>query len=245
MTKTSSIAKFRLSARLACVGVVVLLAPLAACTSGTDRVITSSTSPNDYRTRHPITLVERPRTLDIFVANGSLDRRTLDRLRQFAAEAKATEVTPITVLLPQGSGHDLPARAALPSIEQALSEGGARGYVNVGTYPVIERGSAAPVRLSVDVIGAKVAAQCGQWPRDLASGSTVDGWDNETYWNFGCAYQSNIAAQVADSRDLGAPQADEAPDVQMRMRAIGNVRKGTDPGTAWTIKNTNLGSAGS
>jgi pilus assembly protein CpaD len=232
-------------ARLACVGVIVLLAPLTACTSGTDRVITSSIPPYDYRTRHPIVVGERPRTLDIFVADSGLDVRTVAQLRQFAAEARPTEVAPITVLLPQGSGHDLAVRAALPAIEQALSQGGARGYINVGTYPAPAPGSAAPVRLSVAVIGAKVASQCGQWPRDLASGSTVDGWDNQTYWNFGCAYQSNIAAQVADGRDLAAPQAEQPADVQMRMRAIGNVRSGTDPGTAWQVKNTNLGAAGS
>jgi pilus assembly protein CpaD len=246
MTKTSPSTKFRSSARSACAGVVVLLAPLAGCTSGTDRVITSSIPPHDYQTRHPIVVAERPRTLDVFVANhsGSLDRRTLDQVRQFAADTKATQVAPITILLPQGSGHDLAARATLPTIEQALSEGGAQGYVNVGSYPVSEPGMAAPVRLIATVVGAKVASRCGQWPRDLASGSTVDGWDNEAYWNFGCAYQSNIASQVADGRDLVGPRAADPSDVQMRMRAIGDVRKGADPGTNWTIKNSNLGAAG-
>ena len=61
------------------------------------------------------------------------------------------------------------------------------------------------------VFKATVADQCGQWPRDLAIGSGADAdWSNKPYWNFGCAYQSAFAAQVADPRDLVAPQAETA-----------------------------------
>jgi len=59
------------------------------------------------------------------------------------------------------------------------------------------------VRLSFLGLKAHVADQCGQWPRDLAIGSgAVADWSNKPYWNFGCAYQTALAAQVADPRDL-------------------------------------------
>src|SRR5882724_2686221 len=153
MTQTSADPMPRAPA-WACAVLLALLAPLAACSSGADRVITGSTTPNDYRQRHPVALVEQPRTLELFIAGrtGELDMRTIDQLHQFAANARASAVAPINLLLPRGSGHDLMARAALPGIERALTEGGARGYVNVGTYPVPEPGLAAPIRLSVDVI---------------------------------------------------------------------------------------------
>src|SRR5260221_2785966 len=140
MTNTFADPTPRAPAWLARAVLLALLAPLAACSSGTDRVITASITSSDYRQRHPIALVEQPRTLDLFIANrtGELDTRTIDQLHQFAANARASAVAPINLLLPRGSGHDLNARAALPAIERALSEGGARGYVNVGTYPVTD-----------------------------------------------------------------------------------------------------------
>ena len=73
-------------------------------------------------------------------------------------------------------------------------------------------------------IRAKVAHRCGDWPSDLASGSSTRGWENEPYWNFGCSQQSMLAAQVDDPRDLAAPRGEQPTDTQFRTRAITNVR---------------------
>ena len=91
---------------------------------------------------------------------------------------------------------------------------------------------------------ATVQRHCGAWPTDLASGGSIDGWKNDSYPNFGCATQSTLAAQVADPRDLVQSRAAGPGDVQMRLRAIGDVRNGTDPGTDWTIKTTPIGQVG-
>jgi type IV pilus biogenesis protein CpaD/CtpE len=53
-----------------------------------------------------------------------------------------------------------------------------------------------------------------------------------------------LAAQVADPRDFEQARALDSPDVEMRMRAIGNVRQGQDPGTAWKIQITPIGQVG-
>ena len=53
-----------------------------------------------------------------------------------------------------------------------------------------------------------------------------------------------LAAQVADPRDLTQGRAIDPPDVQMRMRAIGDVRNGADPGTNWKIQITPIGQVG-
>lgn len=53
-----------------------------------------------------------------------------------------------------------------------------------------------------------------------------------------------LAAQVADPRDIAAPQGETPADAAMRMRAINNVRKGADPTTTWTTKNSSIGSVG-
>ena len=81
-----------------------------------------------------------------------------------------------------------------------------------------------------------MAGRCGEWPEDLASASSLEGWDNQTYWNFGCANQTTLSAQIDDPRDLVAPRGQSPLDIESRMRAIGNVRKGADPSTEWSVK---------
>ena len=102
-----------------------------------------------------------------------------------------------------------------------------------GAYLPPNDGAAPPVRVSFTGLKAVVPTKCGQWPEDLASGSSVEGWKNEPYSNFGCATQSTIAAQVDDPRDFVQPRALGPSDVAMRTRAIEAVRNGEDPSTDW------------
>ena len=102
-------------------------------------------------------------------------------------------------------------------------------------------------RCGVSFLGLKahVADQCDQWPRDLAIGSgAVADWSNKPYWNFGCAYQTALAAQVADPRDLVTPQAETPADTAMRVRSIESLRKGEDPGTNWKLTNSSINTVG-
>ena len=147
------------------------------------------------------------------------------------------------VLLPRG-GHDGNYRRLLAEVETTLSAGGAHSGVEVSSYPVSDPGLASPIRLSFTGVKAKVADQCGQWPSDLGSGSSIDGWENKTYWNFGCATQQMIATQASDPRDLVTPRGEEPADTIIRERGIDSIRKGTDPATAWAVKNSSIGSVG-
>jgi pilus assembly protein CpaD len=79
--------------------------------------------------------------------------------------------------------------------------------------------------LSFFGLKATVASRCGQWPRDLAVGNgPIEDWDNKPYWNFGCAFQTALAAQVADPRDLVSPQAETPQDTVIRTGAIDALR---------------------
>jgi pilus assembly protein CpaD len=68
--------------------------------------------------------------------------------------------------------------------------------------------------------------------------------ENKTYWNFGCANQNMFATQVADPRDLASPRGEEPPDMDFRLRAVTNIRKGADPSTDWKVRNSQIGSVG-
>jgi pilus assembly protein CpaD len=217
-----------------------LLLPLAGCGT-TERMTVSSIPQDDYRVRHPIVLAEEPRTLDIFVepATGQFDHRSAAQLREFAGLYRKFGRGPITIMAPAGPAGPLP----IEPIRDALFSAGARVRTIVDRYPAGPY-LAAPVRLSFLGLKAKVADRCGQWPRDLASGSSVAGWDNKPYWNFGCAYQTAFAAQVADPRDLVAPQGETPADTAMRTRAIESLRNGQDPGTNWKLVNSSLSQVG-
>jgi len=226
----------------------VLLAamPLAACSGGADRITTSAIPNDDYRARHPIELANSRATLDIIphVQGGAIDRRTKSQIVQFAQDYHQSGSGDIGVTLPQSGPGAAEARAAVPAIRQALVAGGARGYVLISTYPIADPSVASPIRLSYATIVARTRTRCGQWPNDLASGDSVNSWDNKPYWNFGCASQQMMAVQTADPRDLVSPAADAPPDAHMRARGIDAIRQGKDPGTSWATQNSNIGGIG-
>ena len=232
-----------LRSMLGLAALVVCAVPLAGC--GGDRVIAESTTPPDYRVRHPIIVGEADYTLDLFPTgpSGGLDPRSVDRLRDFAQRYREIGHGQITVLMPTGGPYNPAESASLARIRQTFGPMGA--YVAVAPYPIADPTLAAPVRVSFEGVKARLPHRCGDWPNDLASGSTAQGWENKTWWNFGCANQNAMAMQVADPRDLAGPRGERPADTNMRIRAIEHVRKGDDPGTKWIVKNSNIGAVGS
>ena len=213
---------------------------LAGC--GVNYASNDSVPPSDYHARFPIVVAEAPTTLDVYPTGGALDQQSIDNIRAFAQRYREFGDGRIAILAPAGErGRD--ARA-IDQIRRALAGAGLRGYVSVGSYPDAEANRASPVRLVFQGLKATVQARCGEWPADLASGGTIDGWKNDSYANFGCATQSMLAAQVADPRDLVQSRASGPGDVTMRLRAIGDVRDGKDPGTDWKTKITAIGQVG-
>jgi pilus assembly protein CpaD len=172
--------------------------------------------------------------LDVFLVgnSGRLDPRQQRDVQHFAAAWRARGNGPIIALLPSGNGQEAQANATLDAIRYALARAHIGGSISVGRYPVVDPHLAAPVQLSFATLVAHVH-RCGEWPEDLASGSSTETFSNRTYWNFGCATQKTLAAQIDDPRDLVRPRVEDPADVAMRSRAITNIRQGVDPGTKW------------
>lgn len=221
--------------------VAVIAAALAGC-GQTDRIVPSSIALDDYTARHPIVLAEARTAIDVFpsTASGRLDRHTAKQIYAFAQQYRELGHGRFVVLVPRGHAD----RAIMADIRHLLALGGARGAVEIASYPVADPRLASPIRLSFEGIRATVPDQCGQWPRDLSSGSSVEGWDNKPYWNLGCATQTMIAAQTSDPRDLVTPRGEEPADTLMRARGIESVRKGNDPNTGWAVKSSNIAGVG-
>ncbi len=223
---------------LACAGLAVAL---AGC-GRVDRTIPTGAVPPDYHQRHPVVLTEAPDGLDVFLvgASGELDGRQRHDLFVFAGEYRTKGQGPIVIRLPRGAVNGEDVQRTLAAVRRTLVADGIRGTVEIGSYPVGNPGLVSPLHLSYDRLQAKVASRCGDWPADLNSGASLDGWQNRSYYNLGCASTQTLAAQVDDPRDLVRPRAEDPTDVQLRTRAIGLLRgevgahQGRDPGTAWT-----------
>ena len=60
----------------------------------------------------------------------------------------------------------------------------------------------------------------------------TDTSENKNYFNFGCASQQNLAAQIADPRDLLSPRGVDSIDAGRRTTVLDNYRRGEPTTTA-------------
>jgi len=212
-----------------------LATTLGACTH-TDEVATTAGVPDDYRLRHPIAIQESNRSVVIFVgqARGGL-----------SAEQRADVMGLAHVWLQEGTGAivaDVPvgtpnARAAADAFRETqalLSVAGvpARGITMRRYHPDDPR-QLATLRLSYPKISA-VAGPCGLWPDDLGPSIKDKGYlDNKPYYNFGCAYQRNMAAMVDNPSDLVQPRPEMPAYTVRRTEGFEKYRKGATTTTSY------------
>jgi len=201
---------------------------LSGCGTNRDDLTTGSI-PDDYRTRHPITLTEVEHTLDMPVASGDreLTIGMSDAVGGFAADYMSSSSGTIQILIPQGSPNSAAAAHMRKQIRATLVRRGVPGPRIIETsYQAGASGDAAPVRLSYVAITA-VTNQCGDWPEDLQDNTFA----NKNWQNFGCATQANLAAQIANPMDLVTPRAQAPIDATRRSTVIGLYRAGKNPST--------------
>jgi pilus assembly protein CpaD len=218
--------------------------PLAGCQS--NGLVTGTTYPDDYRQRHPIALTYAPETLDVFAMRNApgLDPRQATDVRDFAQSYKKEGRGPMLVLVPQQNTPKSTAHA-LSTVRSTLASAGVAGHqVQVQSYSSTDSALAAPIRLSFTKLDAKVAGECGDWRQDIGGVDIhFDNWQNKPWYNKGCAYQTQLAAQVADPLDLVRPRAETRVDTMKRMNAITKLRNGQDPSTQWRDKQTTISQA--
>jgi pilus assembly protein CpaD len=214
---------------------------LGACTA--DRVVVTSPPPLDHRQRHPTVLKESARVLDLFlVGAGGLDRRQREDLRMFSAEYHRTGRGAIIAQVPVGTRSDIAAQITMGQISAALTRAGLP--VVVTTYQVGDPAIASPIRLTFSRLKAVVASKCGQWPYDLGATDFLHNASNVSYWNFGCAVQSNMVAQFDDPVDLVRGRAEAPPDTIRRGKVIEAIREGKDPSTEYRLERSSINSLG-
>ncbi|MDS7595886.1 CpaD family pilus assembly protein [Agrobacterium tumefaciens] len=227
MQEASSFPSKRFAAKT---GLVIAVALAAGLLQGCARdPLTTNAIPDDYRTRHPITLSEAEHSIDIPVSAGDsrLTRAMADNVRGFAQSYTSTSTGIINIQTPSGSPNSATATKMVRQIRAALSGAGVPSAKIMETrYSAGASGDAAPIRLSYVAVTA-MTGQCGQWPEDLSDNT----YANKNWYNFGCASQNNLAAQVANPMDLVGPRGMSPIDAERRAVVIDAYRAGKNPAT--------------
>ncbi|MDH6265328.1 pilus assembly protein CpaD [Rhizobium sp. SG_E_25_P2] len=228
MTTSSTKRQIRNAPRLRRGGgfILALAAALlaASCASKRD-VQTTGSIPDDYRTRHPITLAEVRHELDVPLGAGEvgLTSAARDLIRGFAQDYSNASKSTMSVAIPIGAANSAAAHRASGAIRQALAEYGVKPQrIVMSSYASSSPDASAPVRLSFVAVKA-VTHGCGQWPTDLFGPSLRD---NENWENFGCASQQNLAAQISNPTDLVGPRGMSPIDAERRATVISTYRDG-------------------
>ena len=220
---------FRMAGAL--VGLAVVL---GACTH-TDEAVTASV-PGDYRLRHPIAIQEADRSVVIFVghARGGLSASQRADVMGLAQTWLHEGTGAISADLPVGTPNARAAADSLREIRSLLTAAGVppRGIIVRQYHPEDPR-QMATIRLNYPKISA-VAGPCGLWPEDLGpSIKNKSYFENTDYYNFGCAYQRNIAAMVDNPSDLVQPQTETAAYTARRTEGFEKYRKGNTTSTVY------------
>lgn len=199
----------------------VMAAVAAALLSGCAQLRTDHVEvgaiPDDYRTNHPIIVGEKQEVIDIPVAMDGyrLTRGQYDVVDGFLYGYDRKAASPVIILVPSGAANSAAAATVAVDLGKAMRRIGVSN-VYVQHYEVGQPDVSAPMRITYSAIRASTG-KCGRWPADL-----MENPDNRHYANFGCSYQNNLAAQIANPHDLLGPRRQTEIDAENRTVAIGD-----------------------
>jgi len=216
---------------------LVVVAGLAAMLGGCYRQTTVAHAPypTDYRERHPITLREGDRTVEIFVgrSRGGLNPAQRADVLAFAQQWRHESTSGIVVDVPEGGPS---ARAAADSMREVHSILAASGVPAKAVYVRGYRPGPAALA-SIKLRYAKLTAEagpCDRWPHDIGPSLDSKDFENRPYWNLGCATQRNLAAMVDNPADLVQPRGETPAYGPRRSVALDKYRAGNSPSTAYS-----------
>jgi pilus assembly protein CpaD len=198
--------------RFASIAVSFAALALAACVSTppTDPLVS-----NDVRVRYPIVVTPGMRTLRLASNNqgAQLDPNMSAQLMEFVSDYKGTGVGSLSLAAPPN--WDATSRALADRI---VTMGVEPHRILVGVDPAPQPGR----EITLTFIRYVTETQpCGNWSVDL---NTT--YNNVAMPNTGCATQQNLAAMIADPRDLVAPKPLGPADAGRALTILDRYRQG-------------------
>jgi pilus assembly protein CpaD len=215
---------------------VGLAVTLGACQHTNDDSLALVNAPPDYRDRHPIAVTEADHSIVVFVgrARGGLTAEQRADVMGMAQDWMREGTGAVNIDVPVDTPNARAAQESLHEIQASFAAAGVppRAVVVRRVHPENPRLMAA-IRVSYPKMTA-VAGPCGLWPEDLgASPKNKSYIQNQQYYNFGCAYQRNMAAMVDNPADLVEPRAETPAYTARRSEAFEKYRKGATTTTTY------------
>jgi pilus assembly protein CpaD len=214
----------------------LLVAGFAAALAGCSTTASETTGgiATDYRLRHPIAIKEANRTLRVFVGSGrgGLSPTQRAEVLAFAQSWKRDATGGITIERPVNGANERAANDTLKEALSILAQAGVPDH-GIGIRPYQAGDSRlAALRFNYPQVSAE-AGPCGLWPDDLGPTHERKHYENQHYWNYGCASQRNLAAMVANPADLVQPRAEAPVYTAKRTFGADKWRKGENPATVY------------
>jgi pilus assembly protein CpaD len=170
----------------------------------------------DGARNHPIAVEPSYRDLKVqFAGTDGISAEEAGKFDAFVADYRVHGNGMLSISVPSGAS----SRNAITFFaERAAASGISRDKILVTTR---EAGNSDP-RVAVSYITYTAHAEsCGDWSENLAFSG-----DNLTPKNFGCSVQHNIAAMVANPRDLLGPGPMGPVDTNRRATVMDHYQKG-------------------
>lgn len=171
----------------------------------------------DPTANHPIVVQPESRAVRVYYGgSGSLAPEDMAKLDRVVSDYEAGGSGSISISAPEGPDS---SEAISYFGEKLVQMGVPRAKIMVGTHPTTD----GDRRVEIGFIGYVAHTEpCGDWSEDVAMTDS-----NLPMPNFGCAVQHNIAAMVANPRDLDeSRRLDDAPDATRRTAVIGHYERG-------------------
>jgi pilus assembly protein CpaD len=205
--------------RVKTVSALIALTLLPACNT----VFNDADQALSVKDEHPIAVQQQAVTLTIAADRSLSDLSSIDkaRLRAFADSYLTSGEGAITVTAPSGGPNDFFGQELAADIRNELYNHGVDWANMLGaTYRVSSSSDVPEVILSYTNYVAS-ASPCGDWSQELERR-----FRNMRSKNFGCAQQNNLAAMIANPKDLIEPAAVAATDAERQADVIDKYQRG-------------------
>lgn len=169
---------------------------------------------DDPLANHPIQVEPFPQSLRVSMSAAGMADADVPRFEAFVSDYQAHGNGKILISAPAG---DTASAETTWIADHINAMGVSRDQILVANHDAQGDG-----RVELNYVSYRAStAPCGDWSENLA-----DTLDNKTDANMGCAVQHNVAAMVADPRDLLGPRPMDGADADRRATVITNYEKG-------------------
>ncbi len=185
---------------------------LVGCSGG---ISNNEKHTSTYETRHPITLTKKQNSIEIpiNITDFSFDTSVEAKIKSFLYKYDTQSDSNLIITVPETGLKVSSARIAVKNILLIAQEAGiSRNNIRVGTYKPLSD-TVGGIRMNFEAVVAEAVDCSNNWSENLS-----DTYHNQMSKGHGCATRKNLAAMIANPKDLA----------KMGMMGSGNAARRID-----------------